>query len=52
MFISFVLIQVKTSTGQFHLTPYTPITVGTGVYLLSDGTQSHNVIHLRQIGQV
>ncbi|MCD6237783.1 MAG: hypothetical protein J7K51_00380 [Thermotogae bacterium] len=59
MFISFVLIQVKrtkekvkTPTGQFHLTRYIPITVGTGVYLLSDSPKANDIMKLRSIGQV
>ncbi|MCD6239114.1 MAG: hypothetical protein J7K51_07320 [Thermotogae bacterium] len=59
MFISFALIRkkrikekVKISTGQFHLTSYTPITVGTGVYLLSDSPDANDIMELRPIGQV
>ncbi|MCD6238765.1 MAG: hypothetical protein J7K51_08750 [Thermotogae bacterium] len=59
MFISFVLIQVKrtkekvkTSTGQFHFTLCILITVGTGVYLLSDSPKANDIMELRSIGQV
>ncbi|MCD6238355.1 MAG: hypothetical protein J7K51_03350 [Thermotogae bacterium] len=59
MFISFVLIQakrtkekIKTSTRQFHLTPYTPVTVGTEVCLLSDSPKANDIMELRSIGQV
>ncbi|MCD6239258.1 MAG: hypothetical protein J7K51_08075 [Thermotogae bacterium] len=52
MFISFVSIQVKSPTGQFHLALYIPITVGTGVYLLSDSPKANDIMELRSIGQV
>ncbi|MCD6238954.1 MAG: hypothetical protein J7K51_06490 [Thermotogae bacterium] len=65
MFISFVLIQVKrtkekikTPTGnivfvdQFHFTQCILITVGTGVYLLSDSPKANDIMELRSIGQV
>ncbi len=65
MFISFVLIQVKrtkekvkTPTGdivfvdQFHFTLCILITVGTGVYLLSDSPKANDIMELRSIGQV
>ncbi|MCD6238441.1 MAG: hypothetical protein J7K51_03790 [Thermotogae bacterium] len=38
--------------GQFHLTPYIPITIGTGVYLLSDSPEANDIMELRSIGQV
>ncbi|MCD6238066.1 MAG: hypothetical protein J7K51_01860 [Thermotogae bacterium] len=37
---------------QFHLTPYTTVTVGTGVYLLSDSPEVNDIMELRSIGQV
>ncbi|MCD6238586.1 MAG: hypothetical protein J7K51_04545 [Thermotogae bacterium] len=37
---------------QFHLTRYTPITVGTGVYLLSDSPKANDIMELHSIGQV
>ncbi|MCD6237876.1 MAG: hypothetical protein J7K51_00875 [Thermotogae bacterium] len=58
--------KIKTSTGytafadqlpmvmanQFHLILYIPITVGTGVYLLSDSPKANDIMELRSIGQV
>ncbi|MCD6238889.1 MAG: hypothetical protein J7K51_06155, partial [Thermotogae bacterium] len=37
---------------QFHFILYIPITVGTGVYLLSDSPRANNIMELRSIGQV
>jgi len=41
-----------TMADQFHLTPYTSVTVGTGVYLLSDSPKANDIMELRSIGQV
>ncbi|MCD6239103.1 MAG: hypothetical protein J7K51_07265 [Thermotogae bacterium] len=54
MFISFVLIQVKQTKEKINRTisSYTPIIVGTGVYLLSDSPKANDIMELRSIGQV
>ncbi|MCD6238193.1 MAG: hypothetical protein J7K51_02505 [Thermotogae bacterium] len=51
-YIAFVEQLLMTMADQFHLTPYTSVTVGTGVYLLSDSPKANDIMELRSIGQV